>query len=141
MSDNEFKPYIRHANYYETDQMGIIHHSNYIRWMEEARLDVMKQADISYKELEEMGIIIPVLSVTCQYKNMVHFDDTVAITVKTIKYTGVKFELEYEFKDVETDKLYTTGTSSHCFLDKNYRVFSLKRNYPQLHEKFERMLV
>lgn len=140
MSKTVIKPYIRNAKYYETDQMGIIHHSNYIRWMEEARLDVMKQAGISYRELEEMGIIIPVLSVSCQYKSMVHFDDTVEISVKTVKYTGVKFELEYEFKDAETGKTYTTGASSNCFLDRDYRVISLKHQNPGLHEKFKKML-
>lgn len=140
MSKTDIKPYIRYANYYETDQMGIIHHSNYIRWMEEARLDVMKQAGISYRELEEMGIIIPVLSVSCQYKSMVHFDDTVMIKVKAVKYTGVKFDLAYEFTDPETGKLYTTGTSSHCFLDKDYQIISLKHKYPELHENFRKML-
>lgn len=140
MSKTDIKPYIRNAKYYETDQMSIIHHSNYIRWMEEARIDVMKQAGISYRELEETGIIIPVLSVSCQYRNMVHFDDNVMIKVKAVKYTGVKLDLEYEFKDVETGKLYTTGTSSHCFLDRDYRIISLKHKYPEIHDKFRKML-
>ena len=61
----KIRPYEHHAKYYETDQMGIIHHSNYIKWMEEARMDLMDQIGLSYKQMEEMEIISPVLSVSC----------------------------------------------------------------------------
>ena len=57
--------------YYETDRMGIVHHSNYIRWFEEARLDWMKQIGWDYKSIEDDNIIIPVLSVAAEYKNNV----------------------------------------------------------------------
>ena len=53
----KIRPYEHHAKYYETDQMGIIHHSNYIKWMEEARMDLMDQIGLSYKQMEEMEII------------------------------------------------------------------------------------
>lgn len=139
MDKSHITPYIRHAKYYETDQMGIVHHSNYIRWMEEARIDAMKQSGISYKKLEEMGIICPVLTVSCKYKNMVRFDDGVEITVKVVKYSGVKFELAYEFKDMQTGILCTTGTSTHCFLDRDNRILSLKASYPAIHEQFKQM--
>ena len=78
--------YRHQAKYYETDQMGIIHHSNYIRWMEEARIDLMDEIGFSYRKMEEIGIISPVLSVQCEYKNRVHFDDTVLIEVDIKQY-------------------------------------------------------
>ena len=77
--DLRLRPYEHHAQYYETDQMGIIHHSNYVRWMEEARMDLMDQIGLNYKQMEEMEIISPVLSVSVEYHSMVHFDDTVVI--------------------------------------------------------------
>ena len=92
----KIRPYEHHAKYYETDQMGIIHHSNYIKWMEEARMDLMEQIGLSYKQMEEMEIISPVLSVSCEYHSMVHFDDTVVIETKITKYNGIKMELEYK---------------------------------------------
>lgn len=55
----KIRPYEHHAKYYETDQMGIIHHSNYVKWMEEARLDLMDQIGLNYKQMEEMEIISP----------------------------------------------------------------------------------
>ena len=69
------QPYIREAKYYETDQMGIIHHSNYIRWMEEARIDLLDQIGYPYSRFEEMGYMSPVLHADCEYKKSVKFDD------------------------------------------------------------------
>ncbi len=63
------KKYSRSVNYYETDQMGIVHHSNYIRYFEEARLQWMDEIGLSYRGLEERGMIIPVTFVDCQYNN------------------------------------------------------------------------
>lgn len=140
MNEISIKPYIHHAQYYETDQMGIIHHSNYIRWMEEARLDFMSQCGVPYKELEDMGIIIPVLSVSCQYRSMVHFDDCVEIRVKVVRYSGVKMELEYAFTNTKTGELTTTGTSAHCFLNREYRPMSLKKQFPEIDRRFRAML-
>ena len=75
------KPYMLKARYYETDQMGIIHHANYIRWMEEARIDMLNQMAYPYRRFEEMGYISPVLHAECQYKKSVKFDDEVKIVV------------------------------------------------------------
>lgn len=135
-SEITFRPYEHHAKYYETDQMGIIHHSNYIRWMEEARMDLMDQMGLSYKEMEAMEIISPVLSVSCEYHSMVHFDDVVVIEPKIIKYNGIKMELEYRMTDKETGELRTTGRSAHCFLNRSGRPISLKRSYPEIDTKF-----
>ena len=73
------KDYEHNAKYYETDQMGCVHHSNYIRWMEEARVDLMDQMGCGYRAMEEAGVCSPVLEVNCRYKSMVRFGDTVRI--------------------------------------------------------------
>jgi len=130
------RPYEHNAKNYETDQMGIIHHSNYIRWMEEARIDLMDQVGLSYKQMEEMEIINPVLSISCEYHSMTHFADTVIIEPKITKYNGIKLEFEYRITDKQTGELRATGTSSHCFLNRAGRPISLKRTYPEIDTKF-----
>ena len=92
----KIRPYEHVAQYYETDQMGIIHHSNFIKWMEEARMNLMDQMGFSYKAMEEMEIISPVLSVKCEYKSMVHFRDTVVIEARMIDYNSVKMKVVYQ---------------------------------------------
>ena len=133
-------PYEHKAQYYETDQMGIVHHSNYIRWFESARMDLMKQLGASYKEMEEAGIISPVLGVTCEYKSMVHFEDEVLIEAKVSSYNGVKLSLGYRVTDKASGQLRTLGSSSHCFLNQEGKPVSLKKAAPAFHEGFMRCM-
>lgn len=123
--------YEHQAQYYETDQMGIIHHSNYVRWMESARIWWMYQSGIDYRKMEEMGIISPVLEISCEYKSMVHFGDTVLIALEIEKYNGVKLELSYQITDKESGQLRMMGKSKHCFLDSSGKIISLKKSYPE----------
>ena len=78
------------VQYYETDKMGITHHSNYIRWMEEARIDFLSKIGWSYAKLEEEGIISPVIAVECKYMQSTTFGDTVDIEVTVKEFKGVK---------------------------------------------------
>lgn len=133
------KPYQHLAKYYETDQMGIIHHSNYIRWFEEARIDYMNQIGLTYKKMEDEGIISPVLEVNCQYLNMMYFDDLATIKVKVTDYTGVRFAFEYEIYN-QNNKLCTTGASRHCFMTRDGKPVSLKRTKPEFDQLFKNIL-
>lgn len=138
-SGDAFEPvYVRRAQYYETDQMGIIHHSNYIRWFEEARLDFMEKMGLSYDKVEEMGIIIPVLSASCQYKTMVRYNDVVDIHTEITRFSGVKMTVIYRVTDHESGELRCTGETSHGFLDRDYRPVRMKRDYPELYEMLMR---
>ena len=130
------KPYEHHVKYYETDQMHIVHHSNYIRWMEEARMDMMEQMGFGYDKMEELEIISPVLSVNCEYKSMVRFGDTVVISAKVVYYNGVKLKMVYEMTDKKTGELRAVAQSSHCFLTMSGKPLTLKRSYPELDTKF-----
>lgn len=126
--------YERRAHYYVTDQMGIIHHSNYIRWFEEARMNFMEEIGYSYANVEALGIMIPVLSASCDYKTMVHYNDIVDIYTKITRFNGVKMFLSYRAMDHETGELRCSGETSHCFLDKEYKPIRMKRSYPELYE-------
>lgn len=133
----EFTPYERTANYYETDQMAIIHHSNYIRWFEECRIDYMEKMGFSYRRMEDEGIMIPVLEVGCTYKSMVHFGDTVIIKPRITEYTGTRMTVSYEIFDKATGELRTTGFSKHCFMSRGgTRPGSLKKLLPEAHLAF-----
>ena len=116
--------------------MAIIHHSNYIRWFEESRIDFMDKMGFSYKRMEDEGVIIPVLEVACQYKSMVRFGDTVVITPRISEYTGTRMTITYEIHDKATGVLRTTGSSKHCFMTKDNRLGSLKKLLPEAHNAF-----
>ncbi len=130
--------YIHTVQYYETDKMGITHHSNYIRWMEEARVDFLSQIGWDYARLEEMGIISPVLSVTCDYKKTTTFSDQVSINVSIKEFKGVKLYLAYEMKDKDGNVV-CQGTSSHAFLNTEGKPIRMKHEYPELFDTLCKM--
>lgn len=133
MSD-VYRRYPRQINYYETDRMGIVHHSNYIRFYEEARLDWMEQKGMSYFGVEEQGMMIPVMFVDCQYLVPLRFGDEIEIAVKLARFDGIKMEFSYELYQRETGTLCTTGRSGHCFLDDQMKPIRLKRQFPEIYQ-------
>lgn len=118
--------------YYETDKMGITHHSNYIRFMEEARIHFLKEAGWPYDKLEEEGVISPVVNVTCDYKKTTTFPDELEITVAVLDVSPVKFKLDYTMTVAKT--VVCTATSTHCLLGKDGRPISILKQYPAFYE-------
>ena len=121
------------VQYYETDKMGIVHHSNYIRWMEEARVDFLSQIGWDFAKLEEMGIASPVTSLDCKYKTSCTFSDEVYITVKIEEFKGVRLKLYYEIKNKD-DKVLCEAHSEHCFLNMEGKLLRLEKEYPDFHK-------
>ena len=121
--------YGRKVNYYETDQMGVVHHSNYIRWFEEARVDYMEHLGLPYKTMEDNGVGSPVLSVQCQYKSKVTFGETVTITTKLRQYSGLRMTISYIVTGAD-GKVRCTGETGHCFVNQSGRPVSLKKVNP-----------
>lgn len=129
------EPYIHKVQYYETDQMAIVHHSNYIRWFEEARIYMLDMTGCDFASVEREGIQIPVLGVTCQYHSMVRFGDSVKIIPRLTKISPARFSVSYEIRDVVTDELRTTGTSDHCFIKSDGTLISLKKENKDMYDK------
>ncbi len=113
MREFEFKVRVRYA---ETDQMGVVYHGNYAQYFEMGRVEWLRNLGLSYKWMEENGIMLPVVSLTMNYKKPARYDDL--IRVKTIfkSQTSVKIEFDYEIFN-EKEELLTTGTSMLVFVD------------------------
>ena len=133
------KPYIHTVQYYETARMGITHHSNYIRWMEEARVDLLTQIGWPLEKLESMGLFIPVVALDCKYRQPTTFADSVFITVTPIKWGGARMTLSYEMRK-EDGTMVCTAASDHCFLDPAGRIVRLQRDYPEIFQTFAGLL-
>ena len=129
--------YERTINYYETDRMGVVHHSNYIRFLEEARCAYLKATGMPFEKFEEQGITIPVLEVKCKYKHHVTFADTICIKVIVKEFNGVRLTIGYEVKDKKTGNDVIIAETKHCFTDKNLRPINLKKYAPEFSDKFE----
>lgn len=123
--------YLRRVNYYETDKMGITHHSNYIRYMEESRVHFLEQLGYGYARQEREGLISPVIGLDCQYKHS-SFGDLLRIQVRILTYNGVRLTVGYTMTNKETGQLLFTGTSQHCYTDADGRPVILRRQSPEL---------
>ncbi|MBQ2980821.1 MAG: acyl-CoA thioesterase [Lachnospiraceae bacterium] len=129
--------YVHKVQYYETDKMSIVHHSNYIRWFEEARIDWLEKAGCHMKTIEDAGVLIPVLSVTCNYHSMVRFGDNVIVKTKVESFNGAKVVFSYEIVDEATGEKKNTGSSTHCFIDGDGKLISLKKYNVEMYEKLK----
>ena len=129
--------YERKINYYETDKMGVVHHSNYIRFLEEARCYWMEKIGIPFSLLESKGVTIPVLGVNVEYKHHVTYGDTIVIKVIIKEYSGVRMTVSYDVRDKKTGEKVIEAETKHCFTNKELRPVSLKKYAPEFEEKFK----
>lgn len=119
--------YEKKINYYETDRMGITHHSNYIRFAEEARVDILGRIGLPYSKIESEKILIPVLEVNCKYKHSTTFEDVILIDVKVKECKGARITFEYKMTKKDTGDLVAEMESTHCFTNENLRPINIKK--------------
>ena len=105
------------VRYAETDQMGVVHHSAYLAWMEVARTEYLRARGIPYRSLEERGIRMPVLEVRASYKIPARYDEEVKLTARLAASSPVRFRFEYDMRRVPDGALLCTGCSEHVATD------------------------
>ena len=128
--------YEHRVSYYETDQMGIVHHSNYIRWFEDARVDFLEQVGFSYDKMEDMGIMIVVLGASCEYKSPAKFGNRVLVIPRISEYNGFKMTVTYEVINKENGSLLAKGETKHCFTDLELKPVRVKKEHPDIYKVF-----
>lgn len=140
MKMRKYEYYEREINYYETDKMCVVHHSNYARYLEECRISMMKYYGVPFDMIENMGYIIPVLELHGNFRESIRFGETIRIVPKVTKVTNMKFYISYKIFDKTMTSLKHTAETVHCFLDKDFKPVCLKKTEPELYEKFVSMV-
>lgn len=126
------------ARYAETDKMGIIHHSVYPIWYEIARTDFIKSFGISYSKLEDMGLMMPLINLSCHYYIPARYEDEIIIKTKIAKISCGKILFEYQAFIKPEDKLINYGSTEHGFVDsKTFKPINAKKFAPKLFEKLK----
>ena len=123
------------VRYAETDQMGVAHHSNYLVWCEQARTDHMRAQGVSYRELEEQGLLLPVVEATVRFRQPARYDDPIRVRcwVRDVRSRRVTFGYAVERPDTGT--LLATAHTSLMAVDANYELTTIP------HEVRERLTV
>ena len=127
------------VQYYETDRMGITHHSNYVRWMEEARVHFLEQIGWGYDRLESSGILSPIISVECRYKATTTFPEIIDIEIRLLEFTGVKMKIGYTMKN-SSDTVVFEGATELCYLNREGRPLRLQKSHPEFYEVMKSLL-
>ena len=113
MKEYEFTVRVRYS---ETDQMGVVYHGTYAQYFEMGRVEWLRNLGISYKWMEENGVMLPVVSLEMNYKKPARYDDLLRVKTILKSQTTVKIEFDYEIYN-EQNQLLTTGYSMLVFVD------------------------
>jgi acyl-CoA thioester hydrolase len=113
MNFHQFNIRVRYA---ETDQMGVVYHGKYAEYFEMGRVEWLRNLGVSYAEMEKQGVMLPVVSLTMNYKKPARYDDLLTVKTMLKKQEGVKIEFDYEIYN-EKHELLTTGYSMLVFVD------------------------
>ena len=132
-------PYTHRVQYYETDMMGVVHHANYIHWMEEARIDFMDQLGFPYRRMEAEDVLSPVKALRCSYLRPTTFGDEIRVLVSVLSFNGVVITLRYAMKN-EKDETVCEAESEHVFLNREGKFVRLKRQMPEFCAKIESLV-
>lgn len=129
--------YERKINYYETDKMGIVHHSNYIRFLEEARAYWLESIGLSMQELERRGYTIPTLEVYVKYKRHVTCGDIITIRPAVTEYNGLRITVCYEVLNKANASTVIEAMTKHCFTSDKLKPINMKKHDMEIYQKFE----
>ncbi|MCS7284227.1 MAG: acyl-CoA thioesterase [Hydrogenobacter thermophilus] len=114
--------YVRRVQFYETDAQGIVHHSNYFKYFEEARGDLLRSAGLAYSQLRKEGYEVVLLEAFCKYKKPLFYDEEVHIEVSLTHMD--RFTFSFDYRVVVQRELRATAYTKHCLL-KNSKLYSI----------------
>jgi acyl-CoA thioester hydrolase len=115
MKENKVEVRVRYG---ETDQMGVVYHGSYVPYFEIGRVEWLRNKGVSYKDMEQNGIALPIVSMHLNYKKPAKYDDVLTIHTKLKSYSGVKIEFDCEIRN-ENEELLTTAHFILVFVDVN----------------------
>ena len=121
------------VRYAETDAMKVVHHANYYIYFESAREDFIEQFGIRYKDMEDMGVMMPLVETQCKYIDAAKYGDDLIIETEYDEITPIKVGLKYTVKREEDNKLIATGKTLQTFVDSTtFRIINLKKVHPEM---------
>lgn len=121
------------VRYAETDQMGIVHHSNYPVWFEAGRSDFLKQTGVTYAQVEARGVLLPLYEVTCRFKSPARYADDIAVFTSLKELSRVRLILSYEVVRLSDKTLLATGETLHAFTDRDLKPLNAERVIPDIY--------
>lgn len=121
------------ARYAETDQMGIIHHSNYAVWFEAGRTDFLKKAGVTNSSIEERGVILPLYEMNCKFISPAKYEEEIMVVTSLISISRVRVIISYQVLDADNGTLLATGETKHAWTDKTLKPVNAEKIIPHVY--------
>lgn len=118
------------ARYAETDQIGIVHHSNYTVWFEAGRTDFLKKAGVPNTSIETQGVLLPLYGMNCQYKSPARYEDEIIVVTMLKQLSRVRLNFQYQVFNATDHKLLATGETMHAWTDRVLKPVDAKKAVP-----------
>jgi acyl-CoA thioester hydrolase len=129
------------VRYKETDQMGIVYYGNYYTWFEVGRTEFIRSLGLSYKGLEDKGVMLPVIESRCAYRIPAKYDDVLLIRTKIKELTGARIVFDYQVVREEDEVLLASGYTVHAFTDsETFKPVNLRKRYKEYFESLTNCL-
>lgn len=137
MHINETKIKVRYA---ETDQMGVVYHSNYLVWFEVGRTEFISATGVSYSDMEKNDILIPVVEVNCKYAGSAKYEDEIIVKTWIKELSPAKVIFEYNILKENDDKIIVRGSTTHVFVNRDFKIINIKKKYTDIWEKLAKLI-
>lgn len=121
------------ARYGETDQMGIIHHSNYLKWFEAGRTDFFRMLGVRYSKIEKDGALLPLTGFECCFKRPARYEDEILVRTQPVEMSCVRLSFSYEVFNKDKMNLLVVGETSHAWTNKNLKPINIEKKMPELY--------
>lgn len=145
---NQWHQHQLRVHYQDTDQMGVVHHADYVGWFEIGRTEMMRSIGIAYSDMEKLGLLLPVVNIDIQYRRPARYDEMVSIFTNIISFSAVRLEFDYEVRLLEEDssstnsdskqaiephgKLLTKGNTKHMWVDRDWKPTRIDKVAPEV---------
>lgn len=129
------------ARYGETDQMGIIYHPNYYIYFEIGRTEFLREmGGMSYKDMEETGVMLTIVETHCRYKVPAKYDDELIVRTMIKDMTAARITFSYQLIRAVDEVLLAEGETTNAFVNIEGRPINLKKKYPDIYERLLKLM-
>lgn len=126
------------VRYAETDQMGVVHHSNYPIWFEAGRTDFIRKLGMPYGVIEQNGAMLPLLEMKCKFLGFARYEDEVIVETRIKEYTGTRLLFSYNVYREGSEKPITEGETLHVWTNRDLKPVNIKKHSPEIYFLIEK---
>jgi acyl-CoA thioester hydrolase len=129
------------VRYAETDQMHVVHHSNYPIWFEAGRTDFIRKMGLPYSKIEESGAMLPLIELKCRFKGFARYEDKIIIRTNIVQYTGIRLTFHYEVYRKGFEDAITEGETMHVWTNSSLKPINIRKFRPEINELIEKAII